>query len=104
MARVLEDTPGHSPPLWLIWTDVHLCFCTSPHLIPKLGAPWLKDLPTFHTPDPLKALRLCPGGACTGAGLAMGTRTWLMSFLDAGVWTEATLINLHLITGRKGDA
>uniref|UniRef100_A0A8D2QKQ1 R-spondin 4 n=1 Tax=Zosterops lateralis melanops TaxID=1220523 RepID=A0A8D2QKQ1_ZOSLA len=48
--------------------------------------------------------RVCPGGACTGAGLAMGTRTWLMSFLDKGIWTEATLINLHLVTGRKGDA
>lgn len=26
-----------------------------------------------------------------------------MSFLDATGWTEAVLINLHLITGRKGD-
>lgn len=69
MARVLGDTPGHSPPLWLIWTDVHLCFCTSPHLIPKLGAPRLKDLPTFHTPDPLKALsRRCVHGCRAGDG------------------------------------
>lgn len=74
----------------------HCCGTAVPWLgAPRLGAAaW--GLPGAPSQRPA-------GGAGTGAGLAMGTRRSLMSFLDASGWAEAVLINLCLITGRKTD-
>lgn len=102
MAKVLGDAPGQSPPPWLIQPDVHSrALALLPTSSPGWGLPGSGIAPPFTHQTRYRA---CSGGACTGAGLAMGTGTWLMSFLDAGIWTEATLINLYLITGRKGEA
>lgn len=69
MGKVLGDTPGQSRPSWLIWPDVHSCSCASPQLVPRLGAPWLRDLPTFPTPDPPQGLSgRCVHGRRAGGG------------------------------------